>query len=90
MGKNEVTSALAEKAGISESQAKVVLDSFIAIVYQTLKNGEKVTLPGFGVFERRHRPARTARNPRTGEAIQVAAKEAPAFKPGAQFKKEVA
>ena len=54
-----------------------------------VKKGERVSLPGFGTFERRNRSARTARNPRTGEEIKVAATKVPAFKPGATLKAAV-
>ncbi len=58
----------------------------IDTIQQQVKKGEKVSLPGFGTFERRARSARTARNPRTGESIKVKASKVPAFKPGAGFK----
>ena len=54
-----------------------------------VKKGERVSIPGFGTFERRARSARTARNPRTGEEIKVPATKVPAFKPGATFKSNV-
>ena len=55
----------------------------------TIAAGDKVILPGFGTFEVRQRPARQDRNPSTGEAVMIAAKKAPAFKPGKVLKNKV-
>ena len=62
----------------------------VSPVYQiSLKKGEKVTLVGFGTFERRQRAARTGRNPQTGKEIKIAAKKVPAFSAGKKFKELV-
>lgn len=86
MNKTELIDALAKSTGHSKRAAGELVDEFINTVQKSVKKGEKVTLPGFGTFERRNRSARTARNPQTGEPIKVKASKVPAFKPGASFK----
>lgn len=90
MNKGDLVQALADKTGESKRNAEEFLNAFIDTVTAQVKKGERVQLPGFGTFERRARSARTARNPRTGEEIQIAATKVPAFKPGAGFKNTVA
>jgi DNA-binding protein HU-beta len=90
MNKGELIDAVAKNTGESKRLIGEVLDELITTVQKQVKNGEKVTLPGFGTFERRARSARTARNPQTGEPIKVKASKVPAFKPGAGFKTYVA
>ncbi len=86
MNKGELVESLAKSTGESKRVVSGVLDGLITEVQKQVKKGEKVTLPGFGTWERRARSARTARNPRTGEEIKVKASKVPAFKPGAGFK----
>ncbi len=86
MNKGELIDAIAAGTGESKRVVGDVLDSLIDHVQKEVKAGNKVSLPGFGTFEKRHRNARTGRNPQTGETIQVAAADVPAFKPGAGFK----
>lgn len=76
-------------SGLSKKDAGAVLYAAIEAITKTLEAGERVVVPGFGTFEVRSKAATTARNPRTGETIQVAAKKAPAFKPGATLKNAV-
>jgi DNA-binding protein HU-beta len=90
MNKGELIDAVADASGESKRTAESVVNALIDTVEAQVKKGEKVTLPGFGTFERRARSARTARNPRTGEEIKVKATKVPAFKPGAGFKSSVA
>ena len=89
MNKGDLVDTLASATGESKRTVNTVLDEFVNQVQKTVKKGEKVSMPGFGTFERRNRSARTARNPRTGEEIQVKAAKVPAFKPGAGFKSYV-
>jgi DNA-binding protein HU-beta len=77
---------LAERLDGDRKRAAAALDAVIDSVYATIARGEKVAITGFGVFERRDRAARTARNPATGESVDVAASRVPAFRPGAEFK----
>jgi DNA-binding protein HU-beta len=86
VNKADLVSNVASSTGESKRTVADVLDATISTIEKQVKKGEKVTLPGFGTFSRRNRAARTARNPRTGEEIQVKASKVPAFKPGAGFK----
>lgn len=89
MTKAELIDQIAAEATISKAAAGKALNAAINAITASLEKGEKVVLPGFGTFEVREKAATTARNPRTGETIQVAAKKAPAFKPGATLKNVV-
>jgi DNA-binding protein HU-beta len=89
VNKGQLIDSIAQKTGESKRTVSDVIDTTIDLIQTNVKRGEKVSLPGFGTFERRHRNARTARNPRTGEEIQVKAANVPAFKPGAGFKDTV-
>jgi DNA-binding protein HU-beta len=86
LNKSELIESVASATGESKKVVQGVLEATIEQVQGQVKKGEKVSLPGFGTFERRERSARTARNPQTGEEIQVKASKVPAFKPGAGFK----
>lgn len=88
--KAEIVTAIANQVGISRKDATEALEAALGTITSHVAKGEKVTLHGFGTFEARERAARTARNPRTGEAIDVPATRAPAFKPFAAFKDLVA
>ncbi|MBE5787815.1 MAG: HU family DNA-binding protein, partial [Clostridiales bacterium] len=66
MNKAELIVALAQKAELTKKDAEKALSAFVEVVTEQLKAGEKVQLVGFGTFESKERPARTARNPRTG------------------------
>ena len=89
MNKAELTSALAGKSALSRKDAEKVISGLIDVVTDTLAQGDKVQLIGFGTFEVRERPARVARNPRTGEELKVAASRAPAFKAGKALKDQL-
>ena len=82
MNKSELIVALAQKAELSKKDAEKALAAFVDVVTETLKAGDKVQLVGFGTFESKERPARTARNPRTGEEIKIEASKAHVFKAG--------
>ncbi len=90
LNKGELIDSLVSSTGESKRTVTNVIEAYVNEVQKQVKKGEKVTVPGFGTFERRNRSARTARNPRTGEEIQVKASKVPAFKPGAGFKNSVA
>ncbi len=89
MNKAELTEAMAEAADISKAAAARALDGMIDAVTEALKNGDQVSLIGFGTFSVRDRAARTGRNPQTGEAINIAASKNPAFKAGKALKDAV-
>lgn len=90
MNKAELIDAIASGADISKVKAGEVIDAFVSTVTNALKNGDTVTLVGFGSFTTAERAARTGRNPATGEEIQIAASTSPKFKPGKQLKDAVA
>ncbi len=89
MNKTELVAAIAEKAELSKKDAEKAVAAFISTVSDTLTAGDKVQLVGFGTFEVRTREARTGKNPRTGEAIEIAASKVPAFKAGQGLKSVV-
>ena len=89
MNKGELIDAIANNTGESKRVVEEVLNSTIEEVQKQVKKGERVSLPGFGTFERRARNARTGRNPQTGAEIKIKATKVPAFKPGAEFKRIV-
>ena len=74
---------------LKRTAIKSVIDAAVTILAETLTAGESVTIPSFGTFEVRERAATTARNPRTGETVEVAAKRVPAFKPAKALKEAV-
>lgn len=90
MNKAELIAAVAEKAGITKKQAAETIDAVTETITNTLKTGESVLIVGFGTFEAKKKDARTGRNPKTGEPIEIAARTVPGFKPGKDFKDAVA
>lgn len=90
MNRKELVETVAREADLTPTQAEAAVGALLDGVVAAVAKGEKVTLPGFGTFETRHRAARSGRNPQTGEAIEIAASDAPAFKPAAAFKQAVA
>ena len=89
MNKTEFIAAVAEKAEISKKDAEKAVKAFTDVVTEELVNGGKVQLVGFGNFEVAERPAREGRNPKTGEAMTIAASKTPKFKAGKALKDEV-
>ncbi|MDR3051940.1 MAG: HU family DNA-binding protein [Oscillospiraceae bacterium] len=90
MNKTELSTAVAIKADLTRKQAETAVNAVVEIITENLVKGDKVQLVGFGTFEVRSRPARKARNPRTGEEISIAASNAPVFKAGKGLKDAVA
>ena len=89
MNKAELIEALAARLG-DRKTATSALDAVLAEVQAAVTKGDRVAITGFGVFEKRVRGARTARNPRTGETVKVKKTAVPAFRPGSGFKEMVA
>ncbi|HEV7709540.1 MAG TPA: HU family DNA-binding protein [Asanoa sp.] len=89
MNKAELIEALAARLG-DRKTATAALDAVLTEVQQAVTKGDRVAITGFGVFEKRVRGARTARNPRTGEAVKVKKTSVPAFRAGAGFREMVA
>ncbi len=85
MNKGDLISKVAESAGISKAQATQALNTTLDAIGGALKDGDKVTLIGFGTFSVSHRAERKGRNPRTGETITIAGKNLVKFKPGKEL-----
>ena len=86
MNKSELIEHIAKQADISKAAAGRSLEAIIGAVKTTLKKGGSVTITGFGTFTAPKRAARTGRNPRTGETVDVEAKRVPYFKPGKEMR----
>lgn len=89
MTKADLINAMAEKAGLSKTDAEGALKAFTEAVTDALKAGEKVALVGFGTFSVGQRAARTGQNPQTGAKIEIAAANVPKFKAGKALKDAV-
>ena len=89
MNKTELIAAVAEKSGLSKKDSEAAVAATIAAITDALKAEDKVQIVGFGAFEVKERPARKARNPKTGEEIQIGARRSPMFKPGKALKEAV-
>ena len=89
MNKAELTAAIVKKTGFTKKDAEKAIAALTEVITESLAEGDKVQIVGFGGFEVRERPARVARNPRTGEQIKIAASKAPAFKAGKALKDSV-
>jgi DNA-binding protein HU-beta len=89
VNKAELIEALSARVGEKRAAAQA-LDAVLTEIQNAVTKGDKVSITGFGVFEKRVRAARTARNPRTGEAVKVKKTAVPAFRPGAGFREVVA
>ena len=90
MNKSELFEHVADATGVAKEQVEKVINSTIGVIQETLAAGEQVLLVGFGSFSVTERAARMGRNPRTGEAIQIAANRVPHFKPGQTLRAAVA
>lgn len=89
MNKSELINAVAKSSGMSRRDAEKAVSATVEAITEALKQGEKVQIVGLGGFEVKERAARAARNPRTGEEIQIAASKAVSFKPGKALKDEI-
>ena len=90
MKKNELIAEISAKTSLTKKDAEKALNAAIDAVSAALAKGEKVSIAGFGTFEAKERPARVGRNPKTLEAIEIAASRVPAFKAGKTLKDKVA
>lgn len=89
MNKTELVEAMADAADISKAAAGRALEGMVEAITNAVKNGDTVSVIGFGTFSLRERAARTGRNPKTGAEIQIPASKSPAFKAGKAFKDAV-
>ncbi len=86
MNKSELIDAVAANAGLTKADAVKAIDAFTGTVTSTLASGGEVALTGFGTFKVSSRAERQGRNPKTGEALTIAAAKMPAFKAGKALK----
>ena len=89
MKKSELIAAVAAKGGYSKKDAEKALDAVVNTITESLANGEKISIVGFGSFEVRERAAQESINPATKQPIHVPAKKVPAFKAGKALKEAV-
>jgi DNA-binding protein HU-beta len=89
VNKAQLVEAVAERVGEDKRRAQATVEAFLDTVYRTVQKGERVAITGFGVFEKRDRAARTARNPATGAKGKVKKTSVPAFRAGQEFKNVV-
>ena len=89
MNKAELIDVVADSADISKAAAARAVDGMVAAITGALQKGDQVAMVGFGTFSVKERAARTGRNPRTGEAIQIKASKNPTFKAGKALKDAV-
>ena len=86
MNKSQLIDAISEKADINKKEAQAALEAITQSIEEVLSQGEEVSLIGFGTFKVNERAARTGRNPKTGETMQIAASKSPSFKAGKALK----
>ena len=89
MNKQELITKIAEKSNLSKKDAAAALTALTDVITEALKAEGKLAIPSLGTFELRERAARTGKNPRTGEKVEIAAKKVPAFKPAKALKDAV-
>lgn len=89
MNKSQLIEEVANTADLSKADAGRAIDSLVDVIADALKQGDQVSMTGFGTFSIRERAARTGRNPQTGEQIEIKASKVPAFKAGKALKDSV-
>jgi nucleoid DNA-binding protein len=89
MNKTELIEDVANKAGLTKAQTQDVLKALVSTITETVANGDKVILVGFGSFESKVRSAREGRNPKNGDTIQIPAARVPTFSAGKAFREAV-
>ena len=89
MNKSDLIAAVAAKTGDTKKNAEASINALIDVIAESLKDGEKIQVVGFGSFEVRERAERKGRNPQTGKEMKIAAKKAPVFKAGKALKETV-
>lgn len=90
MNKSELVNAVAASTGLTKTESANAVDAVVDAITEAIKRGESVTLVGFGTFDVKERAARTGRNPKTGEAVEIPERRTPSFKPGKGLKDAVA
>lgn len=90
MNKNDIINAIASESGLTKKDSDKAFSAAIKIIVQSLCQGEKIAVSGFGTFEVKEKAARNGKNPRTKETILIPASKVPVFKASKQLKDEVA
>jgi DNA-binding protein HU-beta len=85
----QIAAGLAEKHSLTKKQANEITEAFVGTITKHLKKGERIRLPGLGIFQVRKRPARMGRNPATGEAIKIKASKKVAFRAAKELKESI-
>ncbi|MFQ5916316.1 MAG: HU family DNA-binding protein [Candidatus Binatia bacterium] len=89
MTKADLIDSAANKAELSKQSVEAIINGLFDDIVSALKNGDKINISGFGTFSVSHRKARTGRNPKTGETIQIASSRAAKFKAGKALKESL-
>ena len=89
MNKADLVNSLSTKTGLTKTKSNEVVDSIVSTITESLRNGEKVTLVGFGTFTTSKKEARKGRNPKTGETLEIPAKTVAKFKAVSELTKSV-
>jgi len=89
MRKSDIAAQVAGRTSLTKAQAKRAVNAIFEVIRGALANGDTVSVTGFGRFSTKSRPARTRRNPRTGESVAIAASKAPWFKAGKALRDRV-
>ena len=89
MRKADIAAEVAGRAALTKNQAKSAVNAVFEVIRDALANGDTVSVTGFGRFSTKSRPARTGRNPRTGESVAITASKAPSFKAGKALRDRV-
>ena len=90
MNKSALVSEVAKRADLPRAQAALAVEATLDAIRERVVRGQRVSLAGFGTFERRRRNPRVGRNPHTREAVKIPARNVPSFRPGTKFRDEVA
>ena len=90
ISKKDLITAVAKETGLKNTEATKAVEALLDSVTQALAKGNEVRLVGFGTFSVVSREARIGRNPRTGDSLKIAAKKAPRFRPGKEFREAIA
>lgn len=89
MRKSDIAAQVASRTSLTKAQAKSTVNAVFEVIRDALGNGDTVSVTGFGRFSTKSRPARTGRNPRTGESVAIATSKAPSFKAGKALRDRV-
>ncbi len=89
MTKAELVAEIAKQAGITKKEADAALKAAVAAISSALKKGERIAIPGLGIFTVKQRAARKGRNPRTGKVIEIPARKVVAFKPAKDLRESI-